>query len=86
MVLPETNQVNIFESHVIPPEEDEDDQSLQPRDPVQQPTETQDPKVQQEALPQTKVYEMTELKPHVIPEDKEPTSLDPQDELLHWQY
>ena len=86
MVQPENNQVNIFETHVIPPEDDEDDQSLQPKDPVQQPCEDEEAKVYQEVMPQMKVSEMTELKPHVIPEDKEPTSMDPQDELLHWHY
>ena len=86
IVKPDTNQVNIFKAHVIPPEEDEDDKSLQPKDLVQQPTETQDPKVPQEALSQTKPFVMTDLMSHVIPEDKEPTSMDPQDKLWHYHY
>ena len=32
MTTPETKEINIFETHVIPPEDDDDNVSLQPED------------------------------------------------------
>ena len=39
MTTPETKEVIIFETHVIPPEDEDDNVSLQPEDPVQNPVE-----------------------------------------------
>ena len=69
---------------------EEDDESFQPKDPVEPPT--QDGTDQDKTLDEV----MTELLktsiinvgpvPNVIPDDQEPTSLDPHDELLRWHY
>ena len=88
---PETRQTNIFTTHIIP--DDDDNDSFQPKDPVEppQPTETSaeeilkndnDPAI---TTPQASVIDLGPV-PHVIPEDQEPKSLDPQDELLRWHY
>ena len=87
----ETKQTNIFTTHVIP--DDEDDDSFQPRDPVEPPAPEDDDQVM--SLEQS--HEVTDPGPmttlvdlglisHVIPEDPEPTSLNPHDELLRWHY
>ena len=88
---PETKQTNIFTTHIIP--DDEDVESFQPKDPVEPPQPTEDST--DEILitnndvaittPQTTVIDMEPIT-HVIPEDQEPKSLDPQDELLRWHY
>ena len=39
MTTPETKEVNIFETHVIPPEDEDDNVSLQPEDLIQKPVE-----------------------------------------------
>ena len=87
----ETNQTNIFMTHVIP--DDEDDDSFQSRDPVAPPApEDEDPvkspEQSHEASDQGPMTTLVDLGPisHVIPEDPEPTSLDPHDELLRWHY
>ena len=84
----EMNQTNI---HVIP--DDEDDKSFQPRDPVAPPAvEEEDPvrspEQSHEASDQGPMTTLVDLGPmsHVIPEDPEPTSLDPHDELLRRHY
>ena len=88
---PETMQPNIFTTHVIP---DEDDESFQPKDPIEQvdsdtkerpetAEKPDDPMTQGQT--QTTVVDLG-LITHVIPEDDEPNSLDPHDELLHWHY
>ena len=87
--VPETKQTNIFTTHVIPDEEN-DDESFQPKDPVEIPTqdETYQAKTADEvmtAVPKTTVVDMGPIA-YVIPDDKEPTSLDPHDELLRWHY
>ena len=83
---PETRQTNIFTTHIIPDDEDdEDDESFQPKDPVEppQPTEDSTDKIlitNNDAVittPQTTVIDMGPIT-HVIPEDQEPKSLDPQ--------
>ena len=87
---PETKQENIFTTHIIP---DEDDESFQPKDPVEPPHTTEDSNEgillsrKDEAItqPQTTVVDLGPIT-HVIPEDPEPKSLDPQDELLRWHY
>ena len=77
--------------HIIP--DDEHDESFQPKDPVEPPQSTEDST--DEILvtnndvaitpPQTTIIDMGPIT-HVIPEDPEPKSLDPQDELLRWHY
>ena len=104
--VPETVQPNIFTTHVIP---DDDDESFQPKDPIELPNSDTEEMVdapgeidepvtpgspQTTVMPQTKETQvqpkttMVDLGPltHVIPEDQEPTSLDPHDELLRWHY
>ena len=95
MERPETNQMNIFTTHIIP--SDEDDKSFQPKDPVEPPVESQQPMgdhtkeplpTEDDAAittPQTTIIDMEPIT-HIIPEDPEPKSLDPQDELLRWHY
>ena len=87
----ETRQTNIFTTHIIP--DDEDDESFQPKDPVEPPQATED--TPGELLvptddatlttPQATVLDMGPIA-HVIPDDQEPKTLDPQDELLRWHY
>ena len=89
--VPETVQPNIFTTHIIP---DEDDESFQPKDQIEQPTSDTEEivdapgkgdEIMTQGQPKTT---MVDLGPttHVIPEDQEPTSLDPHDELLRWHY
>ena len=87
----ETNQTNIFMTHVIP--DDEDDDSFQPNNPIAPPADEEDePVVSPEQSPEASglgpMTTLVDLGPisHVIPEDLEPTSLDPHDELLRWHY
>ena len=85
---PETNELNIFTTHVIPDEEDEE--SFQPKDPVETAPqeETDQIKPAEELMtgaPETSLVDMGPVT-HVIPDDKEPTALDPHDELLRWHY
>ena len=87
VAIPETMQPNIFTTHIIP--DNEDDDSLQPRDPVEPPSPEEDnqekvlPKVNDIMTeePQTTLVDLG-LTTHVIPEDQELMSLDPHDELL----
>ena len=85
---PETKEMNIFTTHVIPDEED--DESFQPKDPVEPATQDETDKtkpvgeVMTEA-PKTPLVDMGPIT-HVIPDDKEPTALDPHDELPRWHY
>ena len=77
--VPETRQTNIFTTHIIPDEED--DESFQPKDLVEIPTqdETSQAKTADEvmtAVPKTTVVDMGPIT-HIIPDDKEPMSLDP---------
>ena len=85
MTTPETKEVNIFETHVIPPEDEDDNVSLQPEDPVQNPVEedkAEAPQAEMPQPPQTQEFEVPESLVNVIPDDKVPKSLEPQDELL----
>ena len=50
---PETKEINVFETHVIPPENDDDYVSLQPEDPVQNPVEEDKNEAPQAEMPQT---------------------------------
>ena len=87
---PETKQENIFTTHIIP---DDDDESFQPKDPVE-PQHTNEGcneeiplPIQDKAITQTQTT-VADLGPitHVIPDDPEAKLLDPQDELLRWHY
>ena len=89
ILFEETNQTNIFTTHVIP--DDEDDESFQPSDPVAPPAPEEDepvasPEQSPEAPGQGPMTTHVDLSPisQLIPEDPEPTSLDPNDELLRW--
>ena len=87
---PETRQNNIFTPHIIP---EDDEESFQPKDPVEPPDTKEDSNeeitvpIQYEVVtpPQTTVLDLGPI-PHVIPDEPEPKSLDPQDELLRWHY
>ena len=87
----ETKETNIFTTHVIP--DDEDDESFQQGDPVAPPEdEADEPVVSPEQSqdtpgpgPSTTLVDLGPIS-HVIPEDEEPTSLNPHDELLRWHY
>ena len=90
LTMPETRQMNIFATHVIPDEEE--DESFQPQDPIEPPTQQDDGTEKNKTaedimteLPKTSIINMGPV-PHVIPDDQEPTSLDPHDELLRWHY
>ena len=87
----ENKESNIFTTHVIP--DNEDDESFQPQDPVARPAEEESdpvasPEQSAEAPGTGPMTTQVDLGPitHVIPEDPEPTSLDPHDELLWWHY
>ena len=87
----ETKETIIFTTHVIP--DDEDDESFQPKDPVAPPAEEEDdpvesPEQSPEAPGTGPMTTQVDLGPitQVIPEDTEPTSHDPHDELLRWHY
>ena len=87
----ETKETNIFTTHVIPDEED--DESFQPRDPVAPPeAEADEPAASPEQSHETPSpgpsSTLADIGPisHVIPEDEEPTSLNLHDELLRWHY
>ena len=87
----DTKETNIFTTHVIPDEED--DESFQPRDPAAPPeAEAVEPVASPEQSheapgpgPSTTLVDLGPIS-HVIPEDEEPTSLNPHDELLRWHY
>ena len=88
VTTPETKQANIFTTHVIPDEED--DESFQHKDPVEPATqdETNQTKTTDEVMTEVPKTSLVDMGPvtHVIPDDQEPTSLDPHDELLWWHY
>ena len=87
----ETKQTNIYTTHIIP--DDDDDESFQPKDPVEPPQATGDNTgellmTKDDAAittPQATVIDMGPIT-HVIPYDLKPKTLDPQDELLRWNY
>ena len=78
--------MNIFTTHVIPDEED--NESFQAKDPVEPATqdETDPIKAMDEVMTETPKSLLVDMGPvtHVIPDDQEPTSLDPHNELLRW--
>ena len=85
---PETKEASIFTTHVIP--EEEDDEPFQPKDPVEpdMQEETVQLQPQDEVMMEAPKASLVDMGPvtHVIPDDREPTSLDPHDELLRWHY
>ena len=98
--VPETVQPNIFTTYVIPDDDDESFQPKDPiempnsdtEEMVDPPREINEPMTS--GAPQTEETQgqpkmtMVDLGPltHIIPEDQEPKSLDPNDELLRWHY
>ena len=52
MTTPETKEFDIFETHVIPPEDEDDNISLHPEDPVQNLVEEDKTEVSQAEMPQ----------------------------------
>ena len=93
---PETIQPNIFTTHVIPDDEEDsdNDESFQPKDPIEQPdsdlagradASAKPDEVMTQGQPHTTIVDLGPIT-HTIPEDQEPTSLDPHDELLRWHY
>ena len=88
VTVPETMQPNIFMTHVILDEDD--DESFQPKDPVEPPAQEEEDD-QEKGQAKANNFMTGELQTtlvdlgpvtHVIPDDQEPTSLDPHDELL----
>ena len=94
---------HIFETHIIPEEEsdqeqEDDELSFQPPDPVQATNKSGlDHKVnhadesttgdtQQNHNDTTTAEEFSLELPHMIPDDKEPTMISAQDELMRWHY
>ena len=68
----------------------EDDESFQPKDPVEPASQddTDQTKPVEEVIsgaPKTPLVDMGPVT-HVTPDDKEPTALDPHDELFRWHY
>ena len=93
---PETMQPNIFMTHVIPDDEEDSDnnESFQPKDLIEQPdsdlgdradASAQHDEIMTQGQPHTTTVDLGPIT-HTIPEDQEPTSLDPHDELLRWHY
>ena len=85
----ETEETNIFTTHIIP---DNDEESFQPKDPVAPPDPDEEPVASPEQSPaaptqgpKTTIVDLGPI-PQVIPDDPEPTSLSPHDELLRWHY
>ena len=98
--VPETVQPNIFRTHVIPDDDDESFQPKDPialpnsdtEEMADAPGEIDEPMTpgspqttETQGQPKTTMVDLGPLT-HVIPEDQEPTSLDPHDELLRWHY
>ena len=85
---PETKEMNIFTTHVIP--EEEDDESFQPKDPAEPATqdETDQMNSLDEVMTDALKTSLVDMGPvtHIIPDDQEPTSLDLHNELLRWHY
>ena len=93
----ETSNQNtsVFEMHIIPEDEsdknqDDDDLSFQPPDPIQasnipetcHPTKTITEDTQQTQDDATSTEEFSLELPHTIPDNREPTTIDAQDELM----
>ena len=93
----------IFKTHIIPEEESDqeqenDDLSFQPSDPVQaidksgsdhkvhHTEESTARDIQQNHHDMTTAEDFSLELPHTIPDDKEPTMISAQDELIRWHY
>ena len=91
VTVPKTRQTNIFMTHIIPDEEDS--KSFQPKDPIEMNAQEEGDHEKTQHVsndvmttePKTTLVDLCPVT-HVIPEDQEPTSLDPHDELLWWHY
>ena len=88
-IYQESMEVNIFETHVIPNvEEDEDDGDTSiwgtPRSEPESCYVDAEQEIQHDEF-NTAPKELTDL-PHVIPDDPEPMMLNLKDELLRWCY
>ena len=85
----ETKETNIFTTHVIPKD---DEESFQPTDPMAPPAQDEEPLASPKQSPEGPVQgpmpTIVDLGPipQMIPDDPEPTSLNPQDELLRCHY
>ena len=90
---------SVFETHIIPEDEseknqDDDDLSFQPPDQIQasngpetcHPTKTITENTQQPQNDATSTEEFSLELPHTTPDDREPTTIDAQDELMRWHY
>ena len=87
----ETEETNIFTTHVIL-DDDEEEESFQPSDPVAPPAQVEEPVSSPEQSPdgqgQGPMTTLVDLGPipQMIPDDPEPTFLNPHDKLLRWHY
>ena len=90
---------SVFETHIIPEDEsdksqDNDDLSYEPLDPIQagnspetyHPTKTITEDTCQTQNDATSAEEFSLELPHTIPDDREPTTIDAQDELMQWHF
>ena len=90
---------SVFKTHIIPEDEsdknqDDNDLSFQPPDPIQasnspetcHPTKTITEDTQQTQNDATSAEEFSLELPHTIPDNREPTTIDAQDELMQWHY
>ena len=84
---PDTKEMNKHLHHSCHPRW-EDNESFQAKDPVEPATqdETDPIKAMDKVMTETPKTSLVDMGPvtHVIPDDQEPTSLDPHNELLRW--
>ena len=69
MTTPETKEINIFETHVIPPEDDDDNVSLQPEDwskTLLKKTRKKTPQAEMHQMHQTQDFEVPESPIHLF--------------------
>ena len=74
MTSPETKEIYIFETHVIPPVDEDDNVSLQPKDLIRNPAEedkNEAPQAEMTQMAQTQDSEVPESPVNVIPESME---------------
>ena len=75
VTTPETKEMNIFTTHVIP--DDDNDESFQPKDPVEpaMQDETDQIKAMDKVMTEAPKTSLVDMGPvtHVIPDDQEPT-------------
>ncbi|KAL7565945.1 hypothetical protein ACA910_008403 [Epithemia clementina (nom. ined.)] len=80
-----SDSVHIFDSQVVSDEESDEEASLQPPDPVARPTQQERDRAAPAELLSTTKLDFS-MEPTVIPEDPEPATMTPHDELLRWHY